>query len=150
MAEAFPLQTVLELMQSRADTAAQELGRLIAAEQDAKAKLQLLENYRTEYIQRFQNAARNGISPGQWANYQDFTAKLDDAIAQQRKIVESSGDRTADGQRRWLDQRNKAQAFDTLAQKHQVTQRYLEGRAEQKTSDEMTTRRHLAGRSDEN
>lgn len=136
-------------MQSRADTAAKDLGRLVAAEQDTKSKLQLLENYRSEYIQRFQDAARNGISPQQWANYQDFTAKLDEAVAQQRRIVEASVTKTAEGQRRWLDQRNKVQAFDTLAHKHQQAQRYQEGRAEQKTSDELTTRKHLAERSEE-
>lgn len=149
MAEAFPLQTVLDLMQTRSDNAAKDLGRLIAAEQDAKGKLQLLENYRSEYVQRFQDAAKTGLSPQQWANYQDFTGKLDEAVAQQRKIVEASGGRTAAGQQRWLDQRNKVKAFDTLAQKHQHSQRYQEGRSEQKISDELTTRKHLADKPDE-
>lgn len=149
MAEAFPLQTVLDLMMSRADGAAKDLGRLIAAEQDAKAKLQLLENYRAEYVARFQAAAQAGLSPLQWANYQDFTGKLDEAIVQQRKIVEASNRRTAEGQRHWLDQRNKVQAFDTLADKHETAQRYQEGRKEQKISDELTARKHLADRADD-
>jgi flagellar FliJ protein len=143
VSEAFPLQSVLDLMMSRADGAAKDLGRLIAAERDAKAKLQMLEDYRAEYIQRFQEAARAGLSPQQWANYQDFTGKLDEAVAVQRKFVEASGSRTAEGQRRWLDQRNKVQAFDTLAEKHQTEQRYQEGRQEQKISDELTARKHL-------
>ena len=142
MAESFPLQTVMELMHSRTETAARELGKLVATEQDANAKLQLLENYRTEYIQRFQDAAKNGISPQQWANYQDFTYKLDDAVAQQTKIVAAAHERTLDGQRRWLEQRNKAKAFDTLAQKHEIQQRYQEGKQEQKFSDELTSRKH--------
>ena len=149
MAEAFPLQTVLDLMMSRADGAAKELGRLIAAEQDAKAKLQLLENYRAEYVARFQQAAQAGLSPLQWANYQDFTGKLDDAIVQQRKIVEASNRRTAEGQRQWLDQRNKVQAFDSLAEKHEAMLRYQEGRQEQKISDELTARKHATDRRDE-
>lgn len=149
MSEAFPLQTVLDLMQSRADGAAKELGRLIAAEQDAKTKLQLLENYRTEYLQRFQDAARAGITPQQWANYQDFTGKLDEAVAQQRKVVDASADRTRQGQRNWVEQRNKVKAFDTLSQKHQADQRYQEGRREQKISDELTTRKHLSDKTQE-
>lgn len=149
MADNFPLQSVLDLMQTRADLATKDLGRLIAAEQDAHAKLQLLENYRTEYVQRFQDAAKAGISPQQWANYQDFTRKLDEAVAQQRKIVDASKDRTKEGQRRWLEQRNKVKAFDSLAQKHDLAQRYQEGRSDQKNSDELTTRKHLADRNDE-
>jgi flagellar protein FliJ len=147
--EAFPLQAVLDLMLSRADGAARELGKLIAAEQDARAKLQLLENYRAEYVQRFQDAARTGITPLQWANYQDFTGKLDEAVAQQRKNVESSGGRTVEGQQKWLEQRNKVQAFDTLSQKHQLAQRYQEGRNEQKFSDELSTRKHFSDRLDD-
>ena len=46
MAKPFALQTVLDLMQRRADEATQQLARLIAAEQDAKTKLQLLAAYR--------------------------------------------------------------------------------------------------------
>ena len=145
----FPLQTVLDLMQTRTDKAAKDLGRLISAEQDAKAKLQLLENYRAEYVERFQEAAKSGISPQQWANYQDFTGKLDEAVAQQRKIVEASNGRTAAGQQHWLDQRNKVKAFDTLAVKHQHAQRYQDGRNEQKISDELTTRKHLSDTSEE-
>lgn len=142
MAEPFPLQSVLDLMMSRADSAARDLGRLIAAEQDAKAKLQLLENYRAEYIQRFQAAAQAGISPQQWANYQDFTGKLDEAVGQQRKIVETSSHRTSEGQQRWRDQRNRVNAFDTLSEKHETLQRYQDGRNEQKISDELTSRKY--------
>ena len=57
MAEVFPLETVLDLMQLRADDAAKMLGRLIAAEQDAKGRLGLLEGYRDEYATRLREAA---------------------------------------------------------------------------------------------
>ena len=67
MAKPFSLQTVLELMQIRADDATQNLARLIASERDAKSKLELLQQYRDEYALRFQQAAQNGISPREWA-----------------------------------------------------------------------------------
>ena len=95
------------------------------------------------------DAAKAGITPQQWANYQDFTGKLDEAVAQQKKMVTASQDRTKDGQRRWLEQRNKVKAFDTLAQKHEQIQRYQDGRQEQKISDELTSRKHLADRNEE-
>ena len=46
MTRPFPLQTVLELMQERADEATRNLARLIASEKDAKARLELLLGYR--------------------------------------------------------------------------------------------------------
>ena len=48
MTRPFSLQTILELMQTRADEATQQLARLIAAEQDARNKLAMLQQYRDE------------------------------------------------------------------------------------------------------
>jgi flagellar FliJ protein len=140
----FPLQSVLDLMQVRAEDAARDLGRLIAAEQDARSRLTLLENYRDEYAARFREAAARGLTPQQWANYQEFTARIELAIAQQTAAVDASKSRTVAGQERWRDQNQRVQAFDTLAQKHDATQRYQEGRREQKQVDELVTQRHRA------
>ena len=141
----FPLQTVLELMQLRAEDAARDLGRLIAAEKDAQSRLALLVNYRDEYAARFREAAAQGLTRQQWSNYQEFSARIELAIEQQAAAVDASKSRTVAGQERWRDQNQRVQAFDTLAQKHDATQRYQEGRREQKQLDEMVTRRHQAG-----
>ena len=141
MSKPFPLQAVLDLMQTRTDDAARELGKLIAQEQDAKARLCLLEDYRNEYGNRFRAAAQQGLSPLQWQNFQDFLGKLDEAIQHQQRLVDASADRTAAGQRSWLEQRNKVQAFDTLAQKHEAKERYAEGRQDQKRADEFSARK---------
>lgn len=143
MSKPFPLQTVADLMQSRADDAAVELGKLLAREKDARARLQLLEDYRADYLGRFQQAAAQGLSAKQWANYQEFIARIDEAIGVQRRVVETSSGQTQAGQQHWLKQRNKAQAFDTLAQQHEAEQRYQEGRKEQKQGDEFAARKHF-------
>lgn len=145
MSKPFPLQTVAELMQARADDAAVALGRLLAQEKDARSRLKLLEEYRAEYLMRFQDAAARGLSPSQWANYQEFIARLDDAIGQQGRLVENSNGRTLAGQQHWLKQRNKVKAFDTLAQQHHAEQRHQEGRKEQKQGDEFAARKFFHG-----
>lgn len=145
MAKPFPLQTVLELMQSRTDSAARELGLRIASEKDAKEQLRMLEDYRREYAERFQAAARNGMTPQQWQNFQEFMARLDDAIGQQTMVVAGSEQQTAAGQRQWLDEKNRLRAFDTLADRHHDRERLIEGRREQKTTDEIAARRHPGG-----
>ena len=63
MTKPFTLQPLLELMQNRADEASKELGRRIAAEQDTKAKLNMLIQYRDEYAERFRQASAQGLSP---------------------------------------------------------------------------------------
>ena len=139
----FALQTVLELMQRRADEATQQLARLIAAEQDAKAKLDLLCQYREEYAHRFQASAQNGMAPLQWKNFQDFLARLDDAIAQQQQVVLQSHHKTSAGQVHWQAQRVRLKAIDTLSVRHQRAEDAKENRREQKQVDEFATRKHL-------
>lgn len=143
MSKPFALQTVLELMQRRADDATQQLARLIAAEQDAKAKLDLLCQYREEYARRFQASAQAGMAPLQWKNFQDFLARLDEAIAQQQQAVLQSRNKTTAGQLHWQAQRVRLKAIDTLSVRHYKAEDAKENRREQKQVDEFATRKHL-------
>ena len=140
MTKPFSLQTVLELMQIRADDATQNLARLIASERDAKSKLELLQQYRDEYAQRFQRAAQAGLNPREWHNYSDFLSRLDEAIDTQRKMVAQQAQNTAAGQVHWQQQRTKLKAFDTLSERHFANENALELKREQKTQDEFAAR----------
>lgn len=140
MAKPFALQTVLDLMQQRADEATRQLARLIAAEQDAGAKLTLLTDYREEYARRLQAAAQEGLTPQQWRNFQDFLGRLDDAISQQREVVVRSRGNTAAGQQAWQVQQVKLKAIDTLSVRHRQAEQRREIRQEQKLSDEIAAR----------
>ncbi len=136
MTERFPLQTLLDLANSRMDDAARKLGELIASEHAVEEKLALLVDYRKEYQVRFVEAARNGIGPDAWRNFSAFLGKLDDAIAQQQRLVSDSRQRTEQGQQAWVDQRNKVKAFDTLSHRHQSEQARKEAKQEQRLTDE--------------
>jgi len=140
MTKPFSLQTVLELMQVRVDDATQSLARLIAGERDAKNKLELLQQYRDEYAIRFQQAAKTGISPREWHNYQEFLSRIDEAIDAQRKMVAQQVKNTAAGQLHWQQQRTKLKAFDTLSERHFANENALELKREQKTQDEFAAR----------
>jgi len=146
MARPFTLQPLLDLMQTRADESTRQLGRLIAAEQSAKSRLQLLEQYREEYAQRYREAAGNGLTPMAMRNFQDFLARIDEAIAQQGKAVSDSERSTADGQSAWREQNKKLKAMDALSQRHDVRERYRENKLEQKEQDEFSTRHHGTNR----
>ena len=145
MAARFHLQPLLDLAQTRTDDAARQLGELVAAERDLAQKLKMLEDYREEYHGRFMQAARDGLSPDALRNYGAFIGRLDEAINAQRRIVDQSRHRTAEGQQAWLVQRNRLKAFDTLSQRHQLGQLRDEARQEQKMTDEHAARRRLGG-----
>lgn len=146
MARPFSLQPLLELMQTRADESTRRLGQLIAAEQSARSRLQLLEQYREEYAQRYREAASNGLTPAALRNFQDFMARIDEAITQQRLAVAESERNTADGQAAWREQNKKLKAIDTLSQRHDSRERYRENKLGQKEQDEFAARRHTTSK----
>lgn len=142
MSKTFTLQPLLEVMQNRTDEASRRLGQLIAAEQSQKSRLQLLEQYRAEYTQQMAAAQSQGITRLVLHNYQDFLARIDQAIEQQRIAVRNSEAGTRHGQEAWQTENRKLKAIDALSQRHDARQRYQEGKQEQKLLDEFTSRQY--------
>lgn len=142
MAQPFSLQPLLEIMQSRTDEATRKLGQLIAAEQSQKSRLQMLEQYREEYAQRMRDATAQGITRLVLHNYQDFLARIDEAIKQQRLAVVNSENSTRAGQEQWKTQNKQLKAIDTLSQRHDARERYREGKQDQKLQDEFSSRKY--------
>jgi len=143
--KAFPLQSLLDLSNVRMDDAAGKLGQLLASEQEVEKTFALLEQYREEYEARFRQAAQNGLTREEWGNYQSFLVRLDEAIAQQRALVEASKQRTVDGQKEWLDKRNRVKAFDTLSQRHKAGEVRSEAKTEQRDQDEHAAKNFRKG-----
>ena len=146
MPRSFPFQTVLDLSRLRLDEAARALAKLLANEQASSCTLGMLERYRDEYQTRLTEAARNGISPGRWRNFQAFLGQLDGAIAQQRQALDASKRQSADGQKTWLERRGRTRAFDTLSERHRSSEERAEDRREQKRSDELSMNRFHSSR----
>lgn len=142
MAQPFSLQPLLELMQTRTDEATRALGKLIAAEQNQRSRLQMLEQYREEYAQRLRENIAQGITRLVMLNYQDFLARIDEAIEQQRLAVRNSEQSTRAGQEHWQQQNKQLKAIDTLSQRHDARERYRENKQEQKLQDEFSTRKY--------
>jgi flagellar FliJ protein len=136
MSKNFPLQSLLDLSQTRMDDAAKRLAALLANEQEGARRLELLKEYRAEYERRFVAAAQAGLSPREWQNYQGFLGRLDEAVAQQQAQLEASRNRTQEGQKQWVEERNKVRAFDALADRHQAGLARREAKTEQRASDE--------------
>ena len=145
MTRPFSLQPLLELMQTRSDDATRRLGQLIAAEQSAKSRLELLEQYRDEYSQRFRESSQTGMTPFAWRNFQDFIGRIDEAIEQQKQLVANSARNTAVGQSHWQEQNKRLKAIDTLSNRHENNERYREGKLDQKLHDEFAARKRNGG-----
>lgn len=140
MNKRFNLASVHELSTLRLDQATRQLGQLIAGERQDSQRLDLLLQYRGEYHALFLDAAAKGLDPHRWHNYRQFLARLDEAVEQARQMASAARQRTAAGQKDWLDKRGKVKAFDTLAQRFRARIAYEESRHGQKQADEHAAR----------
>lgn len=140
MTKRFHLESLQELSDLRLEQATKQLGQLIASERQDSQRLELIQQYRNEYQALFLEAAGKGLSPHAWHNYQKFLARLDEAVEQARTMTQMAKQRTAAGQKNWLDKRGKVKAFDTLAMRFQERIAYEASRHEQKLTDEHAAR----------
>lgn len=140
MTKPFSLQPLMKLAQYQNDSATRRLGQLNKQQQGAQQNLDTLLEYRKDYQNRLQEAARNGMSPADLRNFQQFIDKLDEAISQQLKLVEQSKASTQTGRNEFDATRRKLKSFDILQQRHIEKQKKIAEKSEQKTLDEHTGR----------
>lgn len=140
MARRFPLQTLLDLARDRSDAAAKNLSILKARWAEAEDRLQQLLGYAEEYRRRLHRSAQTGMSASVMRDFQHFLGKLDLAVSQQRAEVGRCQAQWEEGQREWVRQKNKLNAYDTLSKRHQQKEMMAEARAEQREQDEYARR----------
>ncbi len=141
MTHSFNLEPLLNLMKEKNEETTRMLGKLIAAEQNEKNRLLLLENYRKEYADHFLKTSQEGITPTLLKNYQDFLARIDEAIASQKKLLQKSQENKENGKKIWQEQHTKMKAVDALKTRFNQKITLLENKREQKLLDEFANRK---------
>lgn len=135
-----PLTILIELAQSKTDEAARRLGQLQNAHTSAADKLQMLVEYRQEYLDQMQQQMRGGLSAAQLRNFQNFIATLDGAIAQQRALTLQADGRLTHGRTDWQYTKRRLSSFDTLADRAYQQNLLILNKRDQRDSDERAAR----------
>lgn len=140
MTNKLPLTILIELAQSKTDEAARRLGQLQNAHTSAADKLQMLVEYRQEYLDQMQQQMLGGLSAAQLRNFQNFIATLDGAIAQQRALTLQADARLAHGRTDWQYTKRRLSSFDTLANRAHQQDLLILSKRDQRDSDERAAR----------
>lgn len=149
MQKPFSLKPLMELALHHKEAATRELGQRNKTEHAAQERLDMLKSYRNEYQTRLQAATRNGIEPAELRNFQQFIDKLDDAILQQRKVLEQSHVSVQQGRSEFDSTQRRLKSYTTLQDRHLEEQKKVEAKSEQSALDEHTGR-HAAYRMQQN
>lgn len=140
MAHPFALQRLLDAAVAESEKAATALGQLNRQEQVEEQKLSLLLQYRKDYQERLRRASTEGLHSAGLRNFNDFLARLEQAIQQQRTVVEEARRHTEQGRGQWQTRQIKAKAFDTLSLRYATTATRIEMAREQKLQDDFASR----------
>ena len=131
---------VQRVAQSREQKAARELGNSQRRAKDQEGRLEELKDYHQEYLERFQNAARSGISASQLQEYRAFISKLELAIREQERIVSSSHDECSSRKQVWQQKHTRTEALGKVMGRFQSEERKDSDNREQRETDDHNQR----------
>jgi flagellar FliJ protein len=139
-----PVQRVFaDAERDRARALGEAQQRLTAAE----ARATELRNYHADYLRSFQQRAAGGHSVTALRDFQAFLARLEQALAQQDKIVAQAREQVAQQRRSWQGAARQVKAVDSVVERWQGEERIAGERREQKDTDERAQRSALRARS---
>ena len=117
--------------------------RLAGAQQrlaEAERRLGELERYREEYQQAFRARARSGLQARGVRDFQTFIARLDEAITQQRLLLQQSTTEHARHHSQWQGAAVRSSAVGKVIEKARREERQVEDRRLQRELDERAQR----------
>jgi flagellar FliJ protein len=130
------LMPIIKLLESRELDAAQQVGACrdnLARQRQTLAELKMFQN---EYTSRFNDAVKGGIEAGIIHEYHRFLNRLNQAIRQQQKVVETANSQHESLKQQWWQQRCQTKAMDKLAERYRSQEYFEREQREQRESDE--------------
>ena len=132
-----PVQRVAESQEHKAAKAFGQSQRLM---QDQEVRLEELKQYHKEYMQRFQETSKMGMSAVQLHEYRAFLAKLETAIKAQEQIVLASQQNRTNHMENWQQKHMRSQVLDKVVARYASEDRKSSEAREQKETDEHSQR----------
>ena len=121
--------------------AAATLGESLKQRDAAQQRLVELKIYLAEYQERFNDAARDGVSSSQALEYQVFIAKLESAIVAQEEVVARSQQNCDSSKADWRGRYSRTKAMENAVGRLQSEERRKEERREQSETDDRPPRK---------
>ncbi len=130
------LNTVARLNQARERQARREFAESRKHLRRQEGRLEELKEFRRQYLQRLERAGSQGMAMGQLNEYHIFLSRLDQALGQQRRLVEQCRLVVEQRRQHWLSCRVDRKAVEKLVERRTREQRRRQDRVEQQQMDE--------------
>ena len=129
-----PVKRIADIREPDAAKVVAKYQQTLVAQQQ---RLDELNNYRDEYIQTMQASGSEGISVVKLRQYQNFLAKLNAAIEEQKRVVLHAEHNLEQKRQQWGHTRGKKKALGKVIQQYRQDEQRQQTKKEQKESDEQ-------------
>lgn len=133
-------QLLIKLADEKQQAAAERMSLAQNALNQARMRLEQLDNFREEYRQRLMAGGSQGMSVIQYQDFCRFLLRLDEAMVQQKQDVDRCMQRFVLERQAWQLEYKKLKAYEKLLQREREREVLQEAKREQKRSDEFATR----------
>lgn len=134
------IQPIVELAENREMDAARKLGQARKLLERHQQRLTELVTYRQEYSRHFDQSRGGRMGVMKLNEYRMFLSRLDEAVRQQRELVEQAQRECDQSRQGWLQTRTRSQALDKVKDRYLGEERREAERIEQKITDEHAGR----------
>ena len=136
-----------DLASKDVDLAAEALAQAIKMAEESQSKHALLHEYRQGYVENLNKSLEMGIGAEAYQNFLNFFGKLDQAIAGQLEVVESTNRIVIYKRESWQESQRKKMSYEVLLQRSAKQVLKTEKKNDQKVMDEFAMRISRTGRS---
>ena len=129
-----------EMAAKEVDLAAEVLAKSMQLADEAKAKQALLAGYKQDYVNNLHQLLGHGVSADTYQNFQQFFAKLDQAVIGQHELVVMANQQVQLHRQLWQESQRKRLSYQVLLKCSDKRALKIEQKKDQKMMDEFAMR----------
>lgn len=134
------LKVLNEIAAKEVDLAMEALARAMKVSSEAKAKHEMLVQYRQDYLNHLNSTLASGMNTKDYQNFRNFLAKLDQALAGQMDVVHKAEEQVEISRGLWQESQRKKLSYEVLTVRSDKRTAQAAEKRDQKVTDEHATR----------
>lgn len=134
------LETLKTIANKKVDAATEKLLVLSKLADEAQTKLDMLHQYRKDYMQRLADDLEAGMGAKALENFRNFLLKLDEAVLGQQEVTDAAKHQLSMQRPIWQESQKKKLSYEVLSNQSERRAHQRELKQDQKMMDEHAMR----------
>jgi len=124
------------MAENKEAAAAVKMKQSFQKQRESLSQLETLQGYRDDYVAQFKSKGKDGMAASRLLEYQAFVQKLDRAIEEQTKAVQSMHTKVGEQQHAFKKTNSRKKVVEKLIEKSKQQEQADMGRQEQNEADD--------------